>query len=98
MGFGLTNAPAKFQRLMEAVMGDLHLMWCLIYLYDVVVFCRTFNEHQDRSESIFQHLSQAGMKPKQNVTFLKHGIKYLGHIVSEAGIETDPDKVEVLKS
>ncbi len=99
MAFGLTNAPATFQRLMETVMGDLHLMWCLIYLDDVVVFSRTFDDHLDRLEAIFQRLAQVGLKLKPGKChFLKHHIKYLGHIVSEAGIETYPDKVEVLKS
>jgi hypothetical protein len=45
MPFGLTNAPATFQRRMETWMGDLHLEYYLIYLDDIVVFSRTFDEH-----------------------------------------------------
>ena len=45
MLFGLTNAPAMFQRLMETCLGDLHLNWCIIYLDDVAIFSRTSEEH-----------------------------------------------------
>lgn len=62
MAFGLTNAPATFQRLMETCMGDLYLTYCLIYLDDVVVFSRTFEEHLERLEAVFQRLKDAGLK------------------------------------
>ena len=45
MSFGLTNAPATFQRLIETCLGDLHLNWCIIYLDDVVIFSRMPEEH-----------------------------------------------------
>ena len=38
MPFGLTNALATFQRLIETCLGDLNLHWCIIYLYDIVIF------------------------------------------------------------
>ena len=44
MPFSLTNAPAIFQRLMESAMGDLYLNSCLLYLDDIVVFSRTYEE------------------------------------------------------
>ena len=45
MPFGLMNAPATFQRLMESCLGDLHLNWCIIYLDDIIVFSETPQEH-----------------------------------------------------
>ena len=56
MPFGLCNAPATFQRLMENCLGDLNMQSCLIYLDDIVVFSRTFEEHVERLTKVFERL------------------------------------------
>ena len=48
MPFRLTNAPATFQCLMQSCLGDMHLNWCIIYLDDVIVFSKTWEEHLER--------------------------------------------------
>ena len=96
MPFGLTNAPATFQRLMELCLSDLHLNWCIIYLDDVIVFSRTPEEHK-RLEAVFKKISDAGLKIKPSkCEFCRRHIHYLGHIVSDGGIKTDPKKIEVI--
>ena len=45
MPFGLCNTPATFQHLMQNTLGELNLMYCVIYLDDVIVFGRTEEEH-----------------------------------------------------
>ena len=97
MPFGLTNAPATFQRLMESCLSDLHLNWCIIYLDDVIVFSKTPEEHIERLEAVFKKISDAGLKLKPSkCEFFKKRIHYLGHIVSDKGIETDPKKIEAI--
>ena len=99
MPFGLTNAPATFQRLMESCLGDLHLNWCIIYLDDIIVFSEMPKEHIERLRGVFSKLVQASLKLKpKKCEFFKPRISYLGHIVSSSGIETDPRKVEVVKT
>ena len=98
MPFGLSNAPATFQRLMENCLGDMNMQSCLIYLDDIVVFSRTFEEHIERLEKVFERLVEAGLKlsPAKCNLFQKE-LKYLGHIVSPEGIATDPKKVECVR-
>ena len=97
MPFGLTNAPATFQRLMESCLGELHLNWCIIYLDDIIVFSRTPEEHIHRLRTVFEKLKAAGLKLKPSkCDFFKKEIKYLGHVVSEKGVSTDPDKIKAV--
>ena len=87
MPFGLCNAPASFQRLMERCMGELNLRDCLIYLDDVIIFSSTFEEHLERLDAVFSRLKQHNLKLKPSkCEFLKSEVTYLGHVVSEAGI------------
>lgn len=99
MPFGLTNAPATYQRLMEECLGDLHLNICYIYLDDLIIFSRTLDEHLDRMRQVFMKLRESGLKltPKKCFLLMKR-IKYVGHIVSEKGIEADDDKVDKVKN
>ena len=97
MPFRLTNAPATFQRLMESCLGKLHLQYCIIYLDDIIIFSKTPKEHLHCLRSVFQKISEAGLKLKPSkCKFFKTRLEYLGHIVSEQGIETNPKKVQVI--
>nr|KAG5696066.1 hypothetical protein BaRGS_017178 [Batillaria attramentaria] len=60
--FGLTNSPATYQRLMEDILGDFHMKICLIYLDDIIIFARTYEEHKERLQKVFQRLREAGLK------------------------------------
>ena len=62
--FGLTNAPATFQWLIQSCFGNLHLQYCIIYLDDVIVFSKTPEEHVFRQSAVFEKLKQAGLKLK----------------------------------
>ena len=75
----------------------LHLNWCIIYLDDIIVFSETPGEHVKRLRGVFQKLAAAGLKLKPSkCEFFKKRIIYLGHVVSEKGIEVDPKKTEAV--
>lgn len=83
MAFGLTNAPATFQRLMERCIGELNLKECLIFLDDILIFSETFEEHLERINAVFTRLQQSGLKLKPSkCEFFKTNVKYLGYVVS----------------
>ena len=56
MPFGLKNAPATFQRLMQRVLGDLHLNGCVVYIDDIIIYTKTEKEHEDMLEKVFQRI------------------------------------------
>ena len=98
MPFRLVNAPATFQRLMELVLAGLARSSCLVYLDDVLVIGSTWEEHNKNLEKVFRRLRQAGLrlKPKK-CKFARKSVVNLGHVVTEDGIKTDPQKVEAVR-
>ena len=98
MPFGLTNAPATFQRLMERVLAGLQWKICLVYIDDIIIFSSTVDDHLQQLGEVFGRLKAAGLKLKPKKCHLfQRKVRYLGHIVSEDGIETDPEKVEAIR-
>ena len=91
MPFGLCNAGATFQRLMDMVMAGLAFDVCLVYLDDVIVFSATMEEHFVRLRSVLSRLREAGLSAKCRL--LQRHVCFLGHVVSESGVGTDPEKV-----
>ena len=93
--FGLCNGPATFQRLMDLVLSGLQWSTCLVYLDDVIILGHDFSRHLQNLVQVFNRIREAGLKIKPTkCNFLQKSVKYLGHIVSETGIATDPAKVE----
>ena len=99
MPFGLCNAPATFQCLMERCMGEMNLRDCLIYLDDIIIFSSSYEEHLEKLEAVFKRLHEHNLKLKgSKCEFFKGQVSYLGHIFYEQGIQTDPEKIEVVNN
>ena len=64
MPFGLCNAPATFQRLMQNCLGELNLTYALIYLDDIVIFLDSEVEHVKRLAAVFERFQEHGLKLK----------------------------------
>ncbi|KAL0150798.1 hypothetical protein M9458_053880, partial [Cirrhinus mrigala] len=86
---GVTNAPSTFQRVMEKCVGSMNLKEVLVFLDDLIVFSNTLEEHEDRLMHVLNRLK---------CHFFQTSVRYLGHIVSEKGVETDPEKIRALTS
>ena len=97
MPFGLVYAPSTFERLMEHEMRGLHWKDCLVYMDDLIVPAESFEKEIERLELVLQRLEQANLKLKPSkCVFFQKKVKFLGHVVSEDGVETDPDKVSAV--
>ena len=97
MPFGLCNAPATFQRLMDRVLGGLKWSSCLVYFDDIIVVGSTFKDHMRLIAGVLTRLREAGLKLKPTkCNFCQQQVAFLGHIVSASGIATDPAKTEVI--
>jgi transposase InsO family protein len=97
--FGLRNAGATCQRTVEKCLGDLNNTICQAYFDDVIIFSETFNEHIDRLEKVLNRLRECDLKIKHSKCQLfRDRVKYLGHMVSHAGVETDKDKTSTLRT
>ena len=97
MPFGLSNSPATFQRLMETCLKDLPN--CFVYLDDIIIYSSgSLADHMEMLEAVFQRLLDFGLKLKpKKCHLLMKKIKYLGHMVSEEGIEADREKIEAIQ-
>ena len=98
MSFGLCNAPATFQRMMEKILNGLHWQVCMVYLDDILVYGKTFQETLERLELVFIRLRAANLKlkPKKCSLFSK-SVLYLGYVIGRNGVHTDPAKIKAVK-
>lgn len=96
---GICGAPATFQRVMEKTVGDMNLLEVLVYLDDLIIFGRTLEEHEERLLKVLDRLQGEGLKLSlDKCTFCQTSVSYVGHIVSQDGVSTDPSKIEAVKS
>ena len=94
--FGLTQAPAYFQLLMNKVLEGLN--FTMTYLDDIIIFSDNELEHLEYLEIIFHRLKEAGLKMKHSkCDFFKSKIHYLGHLISADGIRPLPNKLDSIK-
>lgn len=93
---GITNAPSTFQRLMEKYVCDINLKEVLVFLDGLIVFSDTLKQHETRLLYVLSHLKEDGLK--LSLEKCKTSVRYLGHIVTQHGVETDPEKVAALKT
>ena len=99
MPFGLCNAPATYQRLMNLMLAGLTWKSCLVYLDDILVFSASFEAHLADLEEVLKRLRTAGMLLKVSKCFFAlKSVAYLGHVVSAEGIRADPAKVAKIRA
>lgn len=98
MSFGMTNAPATFQGLMNEVFGDLIGRGVLVYLDDNLIYSKSREEHYDKLRQVFLQLRQHQLYAQRGkCEFLVPRLEYLGHVIDAEGIRMDPNKVSAIQ-
>ena len=93
MPFGLCNSPATFQRLMQAILAGLEWKSCYVYIDDILVFSKSWEEHLTHLQQVFDRLRQSGLTLKPvKCSFLQES-----PISSQQGIQPDPAKISRVK-
>lgn len=99
MPFGLCNAPASFQRMMDVVLAGLKWNCALVYLDDVIVFSKSFEDHLRDLQQVFDRIHESNLILSPiKCTLCSRKVKYLGHIVTNEGVSCDPKKIESIKN
>ena len=95
LGFGLTNAPATFQQVMNDVFKHHIGQFVLVYLDDILIFSRSREEHLQHLDKVLQILQNHKLYARlHKCKFFLEELEYLGHIVGKGGIKPDPRKVQ----
>jgi hypothetical protein len=97
MPFGLTNAPATFQCLMNAVFQEQMRKFVLIFMDDILVYSPTLETHVGHLQHVFHTLQNHQLYAKKSkCSFAVRQIEYLGHVISDKGVATDPSKTATM--
>lgn len=96
--FGLHGAAPLFQRLMDRVLTGLKWTHCLVYMDDVLIFGRDFDEHLHRLDRVLNALENAGLTLNRRKCLIAvKEVRFLGYVVNAEGIRPNPDKLEAIQ-
>jgi hypothetical protein len=97
MLFGLTNAPASFQRWMNEVLSDYLDVFCIAYLDDILIYLDNIEQHQQHVKMILERVEDIGLRLKASkCEFHTNRTEYLGYIISPSSIQMDLEKVRAV--
>ena len=95
MPFGLVTSLAAMVKCVELALGPEVEDFVSVFVDDILVISKSFEEHLKHLDTVFTKLRQANLMVNyEKCEFDKSEIKFLGHIISAQGVSTDPEKIE----
>jgi len=99
MPFGLKNAPATFQRLMDQVLSGLQGAELFVYMDDIVIYASSLREHDVKIQKLMNRLRNANLLLQPDkCEFLRREVAYLGHVIGNNGVRPNPEKTAAVKN
>jgi transposase InsO family protein len=98
MPFGLCNAPATFQRMMDKVIKPEYRQFLQTFVDDIIAFSKSFESHIEHLTILHDLLRKNNLTVKlSKCHFAQKEVKFLGHVISDKGISPNPEKIEAVK-
>lgn len=98
MAFGLSGAPATFLKAMNTTLYPFLRKCVLVFFDDILIFSKTAKEHVHHLRLVLELLRRDKWQVKMSkCSFMQRQLRYLGHVISEAGVATDPDRVTAVQ-
>jgi hypothetical protein len=98
MPFGLTNAPATFQENMNTIFAPLLRKFVLVFVDDILIYSPSLETHLSHLQEVFNILREHNFLLKMSkCSFAQQSLEYLGHVISAAGVATDPTKIKAVQ-
>lgn len=98
MPFGLSGAPSTFQRLMNSVLIGINGVKAFVYLDDIIIYATDLTDHESKLREVFSRLDKHNLRLQTSkCQFLRREVIYLGHLITDKGVEPDPEKIRCVK-
>ena len=97
MPFGIAAAPGTFQEMMTKVLGK--IKGAMVYLDDILIYSRSKEKHYTILGEVLKAIEEAGLRINpEKCQIIKEEIRFLGHIISKEGVQTDPSKIQAIQN